>query len=316
MKSKTRIVAVLLAVLTVLALAPLALAATGATITIPHGATRRFEFYRKNNDQWNTIDTSYMYNDFTAVTSGDEKIAKIVDQNGVFQIVGYSRGMTTYSATTAGGETYSGIISVIDPAPPEKGGGGGVNIGGSGITNPLEGSLFLPLGETAYKVPVPVGALTGGEWSSNNESVIKIDKTSAQVNALGIGQATLSYTYGDNKVKTIPVYVSSNDFEFRVEYLTGYTGSGYNLSNPYMQGYYGGGTDNYGRILLLFHNGKTNDITFSATGDIEVGAQSGVFTKRGSPSAWGQGYGYNEWRGTIIMTSPTMGTKYVNVRLR
>ena len=316
MKSKMRIIAVLLAVITVLALAPFAMAADGATIAVPHGGTKRFELYRKYNDQWNTIDKSYMYSDFSAVSSGDEKIARIVVQNGAFQVVGYSRGTTTYTATTTGGETFTGYITVISPAPAQDGnmGGGGYAFATPGdYTGISEGALFLPVGNKTFRVPTPQGAEAGGTWSSSDPEILDINPTTGVVDAKKPGQVTLTYTYGaDNKTKTLTVYVSSNGYDYKVEYYSSQQ-SGH---NPYLPGYTGVGSYNYGRVLIRYASGAAHDVAFSATGDIDVDSQSGYFYKKGGATGWGPGYGYSEWRGTIIMTSPTMGVKYVNVRLR
>ncbi len=118
MKSKTRLIAVLLAFIIVLACAPFALAANGATVTVQHGETKKFELYRMTKDNWGAPDMSKRYSDFTAVITGDENIAKIVEQHGMLQIVGKTIGSTTYEATAADGETFTGVVSVIDSAPP------------------------------------------------------------------------------------------------------------------------------------------------------------------------------------------------------
>ncbi len=114
MKSKMRIFAIILAAAIILALAaPLAMAEDGAAFSVGKGQTKRFEIYRRSKVYRGGADTSVLYRDFTSVTTGDENIAQIVDQHGIFQVVGKSIGITTYEATTTEGETFTGTIAVI-----------------------------------------------------------------------------------------------------------------------------------------------------------------------------------------------------------
>ncbi len=336
MKSPKRMLAVLLAIaLMLLAAAPFALAADGAAVTVQHGSAKRFEIFRKMNDQWNTVDTSFAYKDFSSVTTGDESIAKIVDQNGTLMIVGNSIGNTTYTATTKDGATFTGYVTVINPAPASGGGGGGSGTSvGVGVVNLQSGTLFLAVGQNTFTVPVPQGAAEGGTWVSGDTNILTINASSGQVNALRAGQTMLTYT-AEGAENTVPVYISSDEYQYKVEYYNGLPGGNYPYPNyAGTQGY----SENYGRVIIGLKAGvKTNDITFSAQGDISVDPQTGYFYRQGPGTnpyngygySNGYGYGYNygvnspygysspyaEWRGTIIMTSPTMGTKYVNVRL-
>ena len=128
MKPKTRIIITLLAVLTALACAPFASAADGgAAVTVQKGATKRFELYRMSKRDPAVKDMSFLYSDFSSVNSGDENIAKIVDQYGVFYVVGKAQGVTTYEATTKSGEVFTGVITVFDAAPVVIGDAGSVS---------------------------------------------------------------------------------------------------------------------------------------------------------------------------------------------
>ncbi len=121
MRSKTRCIAVLLAIFTLLAHASFALAADafqGSTFTVTAGASKQLELYRLfTNDSWGTVDTSTIYKDFTIVSSGNDRIAAVAEHDGVFHIIGVNIGVAAYTATTANGDTFEGYINVISRAP-------------------------------------------------------------------------------------------------------------------------------------------------------------------------------------------------------
>ncbi len=121
MKPKIRMIALLLAAIIALTFAPFSLAAeNGAMVSVQKGETKPFQLYPRTSNRSSAAGAPALYSDFASVSSGDEHIAKIVEQHGTLQIVGLSLGVTTYEATTKDGETFTGIISVIDRAPAER----------------------------------------------------------------------------------------------------------------------------------------------------------------------------------------------------
>ncbi len=386
MKSRMRLIAALLAVLIVLTAAPVAFGATnGSTISVLQGSAKRLELYRKLNDAWNTTDTSWLYTEFSAASSGNEKVARIYEQNGAFVVVGMSIGATTYSATTTAGETFTGSISVISTNPALGGNTGfglpfisnydygayenngaytynpylygaygyaapygyssPYNYGYNGYDNYVYGYGYGYDGYDGYGIgngynslygygssfaygsssggyisatefnatvgsQVALGIPSGkeGRWASGNAGIATVGADGYTVTFVGPGTVTFTFTPADGSASTVPAltaYTKTAGFSFEVDY-DDYTSS--------LSGYGGSNTSrrDAGQVVITYAGNGPRDVTFTATGNIEVSPSNGKFKRKGSTSSSLYGGGAS---GTIIMSSPTKGSQAVNVSL-
>ncbi len=276
MKSKTRLIAVLLAVMTVLAFATFAYAESGATVTVEKGQTQRFELYARKRDNWGAPDMSKRYTDFASITTGDEHIARIVDQYGLLQVVGMAVGTTTYEATTKDGITFTGTLTVIDSAPVLLGGGPAGREGG-----PRKARGWSGMGGWGADSWI---AATGGGYKYSIEYFV----------AEPVPVTTYIYdrqTVNGTENESVEVNTVVSEVESKV----------YN-------------SESYGRLSIRYRGGAPHDVTLSATGNIRID-EDGYFYKVGEAASSRPGYATKVWGGTITMDSPTLGITTVDVYL-
>ncbi len=166
--------------ITVEATPPTGISFTKRSITIQQGKTGRFAYKLTPTDAYTKISWA----------SSDESVAT-VNRNGLISAV--SEGIATITATTDNGLSASGTVEVT-PQPEQVSLPNGLQIA-VGYSMKIEPSL------------TPTNATTTYKWSTDDESVVAIDK-SGVARGMAIGTANITVTTENKKTATCRITVT------------------------------------------------------------------------------------------------------------